>query len=995
MTYRSTTHKLFEVPELLGTICKYAGCQRSPHLLRISKAFFRVVVPLVWEETVGVHNLLNLLPDVSSKAKEDPAKLKLRGDKEDIIIVVLFELGEAAADFARFDLYARFVKRLKVFSPAVLSYQVNGWRQLSELVKHQVLLPNLLELAIEPSPSPSSSLDQNIFLWIRTFLSPSLTSIVVGVGSEYKELPTVPGLVAKSLLGHIEATCHNLRHFQLFPELPEDCDTSKGRGDLVVADFWERSFFERLIGLQLRELGCTTELISPKWIHLLSEFSSLRTLDLYTVPREISDPEPISLPHLEHLGLHFTTCYGLEKVANIGLLGGLRSLKISFQDSLVDDGWEKDMIRLISRNSPELTKLHFEFDEAYDYIPEMSSFRPLGALPLMEVCLKGGVSMPDHQLEDLGAIWPNVTRFKMWDPQGDSLQIEQLQYFTKLPRLQHLALDVSWFNGIPQPIVSAEPSYALRVFEMLNETLYADFDVALLARIVSPLVWETVVGVEHILKLLSGVSTTIKVSDKDKNKKSLIINVSNLADTGGERFNYYAPFVKNLEIYRPSSRRDYQIVGWRRLLRHVQKHNLLPNLARLTMSALSMSSHDQFLWIRAFLSPSLNTIQVIPDADDGPCEISSLVAGSLLGQIIKSCPNIRSISLFPSTSTSVSETNGFVAADFCDSSFYDRLSALRLTELGCTTQILSEDSIHVLESLPLLERLDLFSADIEIVAVNLSSPPPLKHLGVYLVDWHEIQEIWKLNIFATLASIVILLREHYDFDWSTNDEWGNRFITLVCSRSPALASISLDFGPTGYSLNQLSSLDSMAKLPLTAVCFKSLESMGDEVVENMVTVFPMAIKLEFYDMDFRFDELIHLAKLPRLQHILIGLSGHTREINLGPPLAVSHSLHTLEVCNGIVDVGPDISLLARYALAILCLANIECTRSRYLLSLWPNLQQVLWPQLQNFADEPDSLSETSVVESLNGFIISHRNFNRLKSKIVAAYGANALNQLMK
>ncbi|KAG8762861.1 hypothetical protein FRC12_008812 [Ceratobasidium sp. 428] len=479
MTYRSTTHKLFEVPELLGTICKYAGCQRSPHLLRISKAFFRVAVPLVWEETVGVHNLLKLLPDVSSKTKGDPAKLKHRGDKEDILIVVLFELGEA--DFARFDLYARFVKRLKVFSSAVLSYQVNGWRQLSELVKRQVLLPNLLELTIEPSSPPSSSLDQNIFLWIRTFLSPSLTSIVVGVGSEYKKLPTVPGLVAKSLLGHIEATCHNLRHFQLFPELPEDCDTSKGRGDLVIADFWERSFFERLVGLQLQELGCTTELISPKWIHLLTEFSSLRTLDLYTVSREIADPQPMSLPHLDHLGLHFTTCYGLERIAEIGLLGGLRSLKISFQDSLVDDGWEKDMIFLISRNSPELTKLHIEFDDTCDYIPEMSSFRPLGALPLTEVCLKGGVYVTDRQLEDLGAIWPNVTRFEMWDSEAD-LKIEQLRYFTKLPRLQHLALDLSWYSDIPQPIQSAELSYTLRIFEILNENLCADFDVALLAR---------------------------------------------------------------------------------------------------------------------------------------------------------------------------------------------------------------------------------------------------------------------------------------------------------------------------------------------------------------------------------------------------------------------------------------------------------------------------------------------------------------------------------
>ncbi|KAG8764395.1 hypothetical protein FRC12_008113 [Ceratobasidium sp. 428] len=155
MINESTTHKLFKVPELLTIICDYSGCRRSPHLLGISRAFFLAGLPSIWEQVVGVHNLLKLLPGVSFEVKEDTSEPKLSSIQKAFSIVVQPELAEAATDFTRFDLYAQFVKRLEIYSPAVSSYQVNGndWRQLSEQAKRRVLLPNLLELTIAPPRS--------------------------------------------------------------------------------------------------------------------------------------------------------------------------------------------------------------------------------------------------------------------------------------------------------------------------------------------------------------------------------------------------------------------------------------------------------------------------------------------------------------------------------------------------------------------------------------------------------------------------------------------------------------------------------------------------------------------------------------------------------------------------------------------------------------------------------------------------------------------------
>ncbi|KAG8761235.1 hypothetical protein FRC12_009438, partial [Ceratobasidium sp. 428] len=316
------------------------------------------------------------------------------------------------------------------------------------------------------------------------FLSPSLTSIVVEAGPD-GELSNIRGLAATSLLRHIEGTCHDLQHLQLFSVSEEKHgSTYQDHSDFTCADFWERPFFEWLVGFQLQKLGCTTELVSSEWIHLLGEFPLLKKLDLYRYHGcEVAVSRPKALPRLEHFGIHFASCSDVETIARLGLLEGLKSLTIVFRDinAVVEDGWEKSIILSISRNSPGLTKLHLEFDNNCKFMPDMPSFRPLGALPLVEVCLKGSVYVRNDQLEGLDVIWPNVTWFEMWDTEED-LELEELQHFVKLPRVQYLALPVSWYDGIPQSIAPAEPSHTLQTFEFLNDDLYPDFDVPLFAQ---------------------------------------------------------------------------------------------------------------------------------------------------------------------------------------------------------------------------------------------------------------------------------------------------------------------------------------------------------------------------------------------------------------------------------------------------------------------------------------------------------------------------------
>ncbi|KAG9125896.1 hypothetical protein FRC07_005718 [Ceratobasidium sp. 392] len=479
MAYGSTARQVLKVPELLGIICKYSDCRRSPGFLRVSRAFFRAVAPLVWEEVAGAHHVLKLLPGVSTETEGDLLYgLARRQGAVEISIVVLSDIEEAT-EFTRFDLYAPFVKRLNTLSSGTTGYRISDWRRLSELVMRRVLLPNLLELTV----SPSSSSNRNIFLWIRTFLSPSLTSIVVEADPD-RNIPTVPPLIAKSLLRHIQAACHKLQHFQFFPDLAQDYDANWQLSEYAIADFWEPSFFGRLGGLQLRKLGCTTELLSPKWIHILSEFLRLEGLDLYMTRAEIAKPQTISLPCLKHLGIHRAHRDGVQQVSKLGLLSGLTSLMISFYEvvTLQEDGWEKNIALLISRNCSELLKLQLEFDDRCDCTPNMSSFQPLAALSLTEVRLKGAIYTDDDDWKGLTAIWPiGVTQFEMWDSET-VLEPTELCRFTKFPKLQRLALNVSWDSKIPHSVESVVPSYNLQIFEVTSESLYAEFDVSSAAR---------------------------------------------------------------------------------------------------------------------------------------------------------------------------------------------------------------------------------------------------------------------------------------------------------------------------------------------------------------------------------------------------------------------------------------------------------------------------------------------------------------------------------
>ncbi|KAF8593305.1 hypothetical protein BDV93DRAFT_254995 [Ceratobasidium sp. AG-I] len=58
-------HRIFEVPELVGFVCKYSSSSQRTHLARVSRSFFNIAAPFVWGQVDGAHRILKLIPGVT------------------------------------------------------------------------------------------------------------------------------------------------------------------------------------------------------------------------------------------------------------------------------------------------------------------------------------------------------------------------------------------------------------------------------------------------------------------------------------------------------------------------------------------------------------------------------------------------------------------------------------------------------------------------------------------------------------------------------------------------------------------------------------------------------------------------------------------------------------------------------------------------------------------------------------------------------------------
>ncbi|KAG9094215.1 hypothetical protein FS749_012913 [Ceratobasidium sp. UAMH 11750] len=454
--------------DLIHSICRSSRPSDYSKLICVSRLFFESVAPLVWQDLRGVEKLFRLIPGVEcTVGVGEPNTSK-------IIIPHVARL-----DFRRFHLYGPFVKHLEIYDKDVKKHSLSNWRQFMVYAREHVLLPNLTRLTLETSSS------RNQLTWIRVFLSPTLVEI--SVVPLAKPVPVIPYLEASALIRYIGDICSNIEHLALFPDREDSTEYDQDLvDDRQMVDFWDSSLPQYLSKISsLRELHATTEILMPSAVTHLARLLHLESLVIYPSKHSFSFESHVpngSFQALRSFSLYRARHKLVALVWRLQFLANITSLKLTFatlpESPHERRSWVNSLMSLIGDHCPSLNELtiDFDYDRKHDYYIDLI---PAVVLPLME-------KLPLQKIEVLSAlfsprdspefytlipsVWSQVIVLKLPD---EEISVDELHWFSELPRLEHLTLGLSLSTPLP------DSSPVLRRTNLCFETLESSHAVSI------------------------------------------------------------------------------------------------------------------------------------------------------------------------------------------------------------------------------------------------------------------------------------------------------------------------------------------------------------------------------------------------------------------------------------------------------------------------------------------------------------------------------------
>ncbi|CAE6421061.1 hypothetical protein ACGC1H_006692 [Rhizoctonia solani] len=437
--------KLVRVPELLSIICTFLGLSECKEVASVSRIWFLAATPVIWKHMVGIHHLLALFPD---------AEIKQIG-----VSTITIRLPPSL-DFTRFDIYAPLVKSLDLYGDSKHSYDFASWSTLNQ--RQRPLLPHLSSLTMRGVSGSRGSGDQ--LIWTKLLASSTLREVrTVSSGKKRPSPSLVAPVTASLLLSQVICQCPDLQVLSIFPE-PALASTGNHKEGIFESFLMlsQPPFHAYLPqARQLRELASNRQILRPDVLPIVASLPLLVHLEIFTLSIEL-DADDISLPEdafpsLQRLSVYLGSNQGVTDLWRIPALRQLTSLRIEFRDQHNDetddpDNWARNLLSTVAKNSPNLRHLHVNFslcdsceDEPCD-LGDPDLLEELSTLPLETVTLESawfGIHDPDV-FNYIPTAFPRVTDLRM--PTLNA-PLNILAYFAKLPRLQHLVLDLYLTHG--------------------------------------------------------------------------------------------------------------------------------------------------------------------------------------------------------------------------------------------------------------------------------------------------------------------------------------------------------------------------------------------------------------------------------------------------------------------------------------------------------------------------------------------------------------------
>lgn len=455
-----------------------------------------------------------------------------------------------------------------------------------------------------------------------------------------------------------------------------------------------------------------------------------------------------------------------------------------------------------------------------------------------------------------------------------------------------------------------------------------------------PFAWENVKDVSRLFDLLG----EDVVSTYEGEEEPLITELKlpePLDEKAFARFNIYAPFVKNLEIFR-CEYQQFVMANSQSLIDFAQTCELLPNLVSLTLQADNTRRLGYLFWTRIFASRSMLNIQAIYGKYDVMPVTSTERESVLMRTIVSRCPNVQKLAFFSFAGSSVGEHDldtSFARDPTPMCTFLAK--ATSLTELIGSMSFLEHGALRAIGSLPNLRRLKIYYPhrwrdherlrELKATCLPQTAFPQLNNLVLDDVLEHGVNFIWRMTPLVGYLSTVEI--GFYPYPRRTQKEWAlSEFIPLLCERSPHIRELVLEFDSLAYEgtddphMCKFSegAFDAIAKLQLTRLEVLHARLHWETSLIRLADTWPQIEVLRWPAQHVKPQDLRRFAeRLPKLRHLALEVDmDPLPETGLAGLTIVKHS--TLQVLESgfhrISDLDPT-------AGASMCW---------FFLKLWPN-----------------------------------------------------------
>ncbi|KAG8781337.1 hypothetical protein FRC12_021973 [Ceratobasidium sp. 428] len=305
--------------------------------------------------------------------------------------------------------------------------------------------------------------------------------------------------------------------------------------------------------------------------------------------------------------------------------------------------------------------------------------------------------------------------------------------------------------------------------------------------------WRNIKGSEKILLLIKGATSQSVAGSRSVN----IILPASISEANFERFKLYAPFVRDLEIFKDKET-DYVVFNASGLLDYSLSTPLLPNLQSLTISSPMWLLNDQrplLPLLLVFISPSLTEYHIRYDVKRPSAVVSQPRFTAILSTLQQRCSELHTLSLYCSNDLYKHEDElSLIPLGYAVSTHFHSASLRTLsTSLFVLEQMSTLQPISQIEQLEILGRGGI--QDINVLS-NFQDIewPKLRHVALYLISGVDTFFcFWQIpSLVAGLTSLRLHVggyRSHHLEDLT------DRVAITLAEKSPKLTRLSFNRSP--------------------------------------------------------------------------------------------------------------------------------------------------------------------------------------------------------